>query len=60
MSNKIYCVNNNSKKCIKYIQSNYNYNLTIFLTLIKQIYEKQIRLKKEMRETRIKLNRPKK
>jgi len=42
------------------MQSNYNYNLTIFLTLIKQIYEKQICLKKEMRETRIKLNRPKK
>ncbi len=60
MSNKIYCVNNNSKKCIKCMQSNYNYNLTIFLTLIKQIYEKQICLKKEMRETRIKLNRPKK
>ncbi len=58
--NKIYCVNNNSKKCVKYMRSNCNYNLTISLTLIKRIYEKRIQLKKEVRNIYIKLNRLKK
>jgi len=49
MSSKIYCVNNNFKKCIKYMRFNCNYNLTIFFTSIKQIYKEQIHLKKEMR-----------
>jgi len=56
MSNKIYCINNNSKKCIKCVQSNCNYNLTIFSILIKQIYKKQMRLKKKVRNTRTKLS----
>ncbi len=56
ISNKIYCINNNSKKYIKYIQSNYNYNLTIFFVSIKQIYKEQIRLKKEVRNMRPKLS----
>ncbi len=35
ISSKIYCVNNNSKKCVKYMRSSCNYNLTISLILIK-------------------------
>ncbi len=46
ISNKVCCINNNSKKYIKYIQFNCNYNLTISFILIKQIYKEQIRLKK--------------
>ncbi len=60
MSNKIYCVNNNFKKCVKCVRFNRNYNLAIFSTSIKRIYEKRIRLKKEMRETHAKLSRLKK
>ncbi len=40
MSSKIYCINNSFKKYIKYMQFSCNYNLTISLILIKQIYEK--------------------
>ncbi len=39
---------------------NCNCDLTIFSTLIKRIYEKQIRLKKEVCDTRTKLSRLKK
>ncbi len=60
MSNKIYCISNNFKKYIKYIQSSCNYNLTIFFILIKQIYKEQICLKKEVRNIYIKLSRLKK
>ncbi len=60
ISSKIYCINNNLEKYIKYIQSNCNYNLIIFLTLIKQIYKKQIYLKKEICKIYTKLNRLKK
>ncbi len=56
MSNKIYCVNNDFKKCIKYVRSNCDCDLTISLTSIKRIYEKRMRLKKEMREARAKLS----
>ncbi len=42
------------------MQSNYNCNLAIFSALIKQIYREQIRLKKEVRNIYIKLNRLKK
>ncbi len=56
MSSKTCCVNNNSKKCIKCVRSNRDYNLTIFSTLIKRIYEKRIRLKKEVRDARTKLS----
>jgi len=50
MSNKIYCVNNNFEKCIKCMQLSRDYNLTILSTLIKRIYKKRLRLKKEMHE----------
>ncbi len=40
MSSKIYCINNNSKKYIKCMRSNCNYNLTISFASIKQIYRK--------------------
>ncbi len=53
---KIYCVNNNFKKCVKCVRSSYNCNLTIFLTLIKRIYKEQMRLKKEMRDAYTKLS----
>ncbi len=56
ISNKVYCIDYNSKKYIEYIQSNCNCNLTIFSTLIKQIYKKQMRLKKEIYKTRTKLS----
>ncbi len=56
ISSKIYCVNNNFKKCVKYMRSNCNCNLAIFSTLIKQIYKKQIYLKKEVRNARAKLS----
>ncbi len=56
MFSKTYCVNNNFKKCIKCVRSNCNYNLTIFFILIKQIYKKQIRLKKEVRNAYTKLS----
>ncbi len=57
ISDKIYCINNNFEKYIKYIQSNCNCNLTIFSISIKQIYKEQIHLKKEVRNTRTKLSR---
>ncbi len=60
MSNKIYCINNSFKKYIKYIQSNCSCNLTISSISIKQIYKEQIHLKKEVYNTRAKLNRLKK
>jgi hypothetical protein len=56
MSSKIYCVNNDSKKCVKCVRSSRNYNLTIFSTSIKRIYEKRMRLKKEVRKARAKLS----
>jgi len=60
MFNKTYCVNNNFEKYVKYVRLNRNYNLAILFTLIKQIYKKRLRLKKEVRKTRIKLSRLKK
>jgi len=56
MSSKIYCVNSDFEKCVKYVRSNRNCNLTIFSTSIKRIYEKRMRLKKEMRKARAKLS----
>ncbi len=56
MSSKIYCINNNFKKCIKYMRSNCNYNLTIFFILIKRIYKERIRLKKKVRNIYTKLS----
>ncbi len=60
ISSKTCCINNNFKKCIKCVQSNRNYNLTISSILIKQIYKEQIRLKKEVRNVYTKLSRLKK
>jgi hypothetical protein len=60
MSSKTYCVNNDSKKCVKCVRFNRDYNLTIFFTSIKRIHEKRMRLKKEVREACTKLSRLKK
>jgi len=60
MSSKIYCVSDNFKKFVKCVRFNRNCDLTIFSTLIKRIYEKRMRLKKEVREARAKLSRLKK
>jgi len=57
MFNKTYCVNNNFKKCVKCVRLNCNYDLAILSTLIKRIYEKRLRLKKEIREVHAKLSR---
>ncbi len=57
MFNKTYCVNNNFKKCVKCVRLNRNYDLAILSTLIKRIYEKRLRLKKEIREVHAKLSR---
>ncbi len=59
-SSKIYCINNDFKKYVKCVRSNRDCNLTIFSTLIKRIYEKQMRLKKEVREAHTKLSQLKK
>jgi len=60
MSNKVYCVNDDSKKCVKCVRLNRDYNLAISFASIKRIYEKRLRLKKEMREVCTKLSRLKK
>jgi len=57
MFNKTCCVSNNFEKCIKHMQLNRNYNLTILFALIKRIYKKRLRLKKEVREAYTKLSR---
>ncbi len=48
ISSKIYCVNNDFKKCVKCVRFSRNYNLAIFSTSIKRIYKEQMRLKKEV------------
>ncbi len=60
MSNKDYCVSNNFEKCVKCVRSNRDYTLAILSTSIKQIYEKKLRLKKEVCEAHTKLSRLKK
>ncbi len=57
MFNKVYCVNNDFKKCVKCVRSNRDYNLAIFLVLIKRIHEKRMRLKKEVCDACTKLSR---
>ncbi len=57
ISNKIYCVNNDFKKCIKCVRSNCDCDLAIFFASIKRIYKKRMRLKKEVRDARTKLSR---
>ncbi len=56
-SSKIYCVNNDFKKCIKCVRSNRDCDLAISSTLIKRIHKKRMRLKKEVRKARAKLSR---
>ncbi len=56
-SSKTYCVNNDSKKCVKCVRSNRDYDLAISLASIKRIHKERMRLKKEMREARAKLSR---
>jgi len=60
MSSKTYCVGDNSKKCVKCVRFNRDYDLAISSTSIKRIHGKRMRLKKEMREARAKLSRLKK
>ncbi len=60
MSSKVYCVNDDSKKCVKCVQSSRDCNLTISLASIKRIHGKRMRLKKEVRDARAKLSRLKK
>lgn len=50
-------INNKFRKCVKYVKSNHEYNLTISSILIKKIHNKRLRLKREMREAYIKLSR---
>jgi len=57
MSSKTCCVNNDSKKCVKCVRSNRDYDLAISLASIKRIHEKRMRLKREMRDTHAKLSR---
>ncbi len=45
---------------MKCVRSNRDYNLTIFSISIKRIYEKRMRLKKEVRDARTKLSQLKK
>ncbi len=59
-SSKVYCVDNDFEKCVKCVRFDRDCDLTISLASIKQIYEKRMRLKKEMRETRAKLSQLKK
>jgi len=56
ISNKTCCVSNNSKKYIKFVRSNCNRNLTMLSTSIKQVYNKRLRLKKEICEAHTKLS----
>jgi hypothetical protein len=56
ISDKTCCINNNFEKYIKYMRSDCNCNLAISSTLIKQIYSKQLCLKKEVREAQTKLS----
>jgi hypothetical protein len=60
ISSKVYCVNDDFKKCVKCVRSNRNYDLTILSISIKRIHEKRLRLEKKMRETHTKLSRLKK
>ncbi len=54
---KIYCVINNSKKCVKCVRSSRDCDLAISSTSIKRIHGERMRLKKEVREARTKLSR---
>jgi len=60
MSSKAYCVSDDFEKCVKCVRSSRDCDLAISLASIKQIHEKRMRLKKEVREARAKLSRLKK
>jgi valyl-tRNA synthetase len=60
MSSKIYCVSDDSKKCVKCVRFDRDCDLAISLASIKRIHEERMRLKKEVREARAKLSRLKK
>jgi len=60
MSNKVYCVGDDFKKCVECVWSNRDCDLAISPTSIKRIHGKRLRLKKEVREARTKLSRLKK
>jgi len=60
MSNKVYCVSDNFEKYVKCVRLSRNYDLAIPFASIKRIYEKRLRLKKEVREASTKLSRLKK
>jgi len=60
MSSKVYCVSDDFEKCVKCGRSNRNYDLAISFASIKRIYEKRLRLKKEVHEAHTKLSRLKK
>jgi len=47
MSSKIYCVNNNFKKCVKCVRSSRGCDLAISSTSIKRIHKERMRLKKK-------------
>ena len=57
MSSKTYCVSDNFEKCVKCVRLNRDCDLAILSTSIKRIYEKRLRLKKEVRKARTKLSR---
>ncbi len=59
-SSKVYCVSDDFEKCVECVRFDRDYNLAISPTSIKRIYEKRMRLKKEVREARTKLSRLKK
>jgi len=59
-SSKAYCVGDDSKKCVECVRFSRNCDLAISFASIKRIYEKRMRLKKEVREARAKLSRLKK
>ena len=60
MFSKVYCVNDDSKKCVKCVRSNRDCDLAISLASIKRIHEERMRLKKEVCDARTKLSRLKK
>ncbi len=56
-SSKVYCVNNDFKKCVKCVRFSRDCDLAISLASIKRIYDERMRLKKEVREAHTKLSR---
>ena len=59
-NSKICYISEGSEKCIKYLRLGCNCDLIISPAILKRIYNKYIRLYREVRETRVKLTRLKK